>query len=146
MNDWSRFDQVGTYQLQITSTTAISTEHGGTVTTPTGGVVRFQIAVDEFALEERCRELADIASREPNAWRFEHAARLLTYVDAPVGIRYMRQVLAFTERADTILLQGLARINSAEARAALADTALGGSPDRVMEANEVLRGLQRRRR
>ena len=146
MNDWSRFDQVGTYQLQITSTTTISTEHGGTVTTPTGGVVRLQIAADEFALEERCRRLADIAVREPNAWQFEHAARLLTYVDDSVGIRYMRQVLARTERVDTIILQGLARINSAEARAALADTALGGSPDRVIEANEVLRDLERRRR
>jgi hypothetical protein len=145
LNDWSRFDQVGAYQVHFTSTTKITTEHGVAVATPTSGVVQFQIAIDAAALEERCRQLADTATNEPNAGQYLNAARLLAYVDDSVGIRYMRQVLAVTERVDPILLMGLANINSAEARAALAETALGGSPERVTQAGQILRWAEARR-
>jgi hypothetical protein len=145
LNDWARFDEAGVYHVRITSTTTITTEQGDTVDTRTGGAVQFQIAVDEGALDERCRQLADIATTDQNAWRAQNAARLLTYVDDPVGIRYMRRVLDVTELLDPIILHGLARINSAEARAALAETALGGSPERMSSASQVLRWAEARR-
>jgi hypothetical protein len=68
----------------------------------------------------------------------------LSFVNDPVGIRHMRRVLTATELVDPIILNGLYRINSEEARALLAEAAGTGTGERAAVATSLLQSLQRR--
>jgi hypothetical protein len=70
---------------------------------------------------------------------------MLAQVNDPIGVRYMREVLTRTERVDPIILMGLFRIDSDEARAVLAEAAQSGSSERRAQAKGFLLELLARR-
>ena len=145
LNKWSTFEQVGLYQVEIRMSAKIVTSRGAIVRRPTNSVVQVEIGErDDNTLDEICRRLADTAWSTPNAAEFLDAALLLSYVNDPIGVRYMRYVLAATERVDSLILEGLRRINSEEARAVLAEAAQTGNGERAAIASDILRQLNPR--
>lgn len=146
LNLWSSFEQVGVYHVQIAMSAPIATGRGEILHTDTSHVMPIEIgAQNEDALDQICSQLAQTAMSVLNVPQFYDAARLLTYVNDPVGFRYMRLVLAATERVDDIILPRLYHINSAEARGVLMEAAETGSEERARRAGDLLRSLERRR-
>jgi hypothetical protein len=138
LTEWLRLELLGAYQVRLALTTPITT-HGRMVNAPADGVVRFTIAErDEGTLTETCRRLADVATSSHVAEEFLEAARVLSYVNDPVGVRYMLAVLMQTDRVDPIVLEGLRRINTPEARAVLSEIAQGPNSDRSSMARSML--------
>jgi hypothetical protein len=143
LNQWSSFEQVGPYQVEIRMAASIVTSRGTIVRRATTDHIQLQISGrNEGALDQLCRRLADTAWSSPNAGEGYEAALRLSYVNDPVGVRYMRYVLAATDRVDPVLFDGLRRINSAEARAVLAEAAQTGTGERARTASNILRLLQ----
>jgi hypothetical protein len=118
----------------------------GTMVRPVStDTIQFQIAErNEAALDQICRRLADTAWSSLNASESYEAALRLSYVNDPVGVRYMRYVLTATHLVDSLILDGLRRINSAEARAVLAEAAQTGNGERAAVARSMLQHLKTR--
>jgi hypothetical protein len=124
LNTWSSFEQVGFYQVAIRMTVAIVTSRGTIVRPATTDIIQLHITErNEDALDQICRRLADTAWSSLNAGESYDAALRLSYVHDPVGVRYMRYVLAATDLVDPLIFDGLRRINSEEARAVLTEVA-----------------------
>jgi hypothetical protein len=145
LNKWSQFDQIGQYIVDIKLTTPIMSERG-VVMPPRSSIFHVDVTPnDSLALDRVCQRLAQIAVEGQDAAEFHEAAKLLAYVDDPIGIQYMQDVLRRTERVDPLIFGGLRRINTPAARAALAEAAGTGGPERASQARAILNSLQQRR-
>jgi hypothetical protein len=72
------------------------------------------------------------------------AALALSHVVDPVAVPYIEEALSATTRVDPILIEGLRRIGSAEARAVLEQAATSSSADRAALARNALARLSSR--
>jgi len=138
LTEWLPLELPGLYQVQLALTTPIRTR-GSVLNVSSAGVVRFNIVErDEGRLNETCRRLADVVTGSQVSEEYLDAARALSYVNDPLGVRYMRAVLMKTDRVDSIILEGLSRINTPDARAVLAEMAQGQDSDRSSIARSML--------
>jgi hypothetical protein len=146
LNEWYDFAEPGHYEVSIRLVETGSVGSVGSVETSTAvrltqaRPTAFEIEPrDEETLRRRCRELAATIL---NASKFEaihEAARALSLVADSAAVPYIRNVLKETDKVDWILLPGLLRNGSADARAVLVTASQSTNDERAAIARDNLR-------
>jgi hypothetical protein len=122
LNEWSSFKELGKYTVEITLRAGVYTAGGTRVDTSTDAVIAFIVGPrDESVLVRTCNSLASEVIAHTDG-RYE-AARALSYVTDPIAVGYIENALGATDEVDWILIPGLVRIASPEARTLLATLA-----------------------
>ncbi len=114
LNDWLRFDQLGSYEIAIQLTGPILTASGAPVETSTA--TQFQLDVgraDPSTLQRVCQQLADTIIGSKSAEDSLNAARAISSISDPVVLPFMKEILSATDKVDPILVEGLVRMNHA---------------------------------
>jgi len=144
LNEWTDFNQVGTYRIEIALETRLI-EHGTARDVRLTRNLELEIRNrDASTLQETCRELADSAMYALRPVEFMRGARLLSLIDDPIAVDTMRSILSVTDRVDPIILDGLIRMNTDEARAVLTEVSMGTNLLRAMQARSFLDRTRRR--
>jgi hypothetical protein len=139
LDDWFALEQTGTYEIEIRLASPIRTQAGTIVSSSTGGTLRFQILPrNEAVLRERCARLTADLLTAPDVENQIRAARELSSVRDPVALQYVGQALERTDKYDSILLKGLTRIGSTDAKALLQRLAQSAEPERAALVHSAL--------
>jgi hypothetical protein len=140
LNEWYDFAEPGHYEVSISLVETESVETSTAVRLTQARPTAFEIEPrDEETLRRRCQELAATIL---NASKFEpihEAARALSYVADSAAVPYIRNVLKETDKVDWILLPGLLRNGSADARAVLVTASQSTKDERAAIARDNLR-------
>jgi hypothetical protein len=139
LNDWLRFDQIGTYEVTIRLTEPIRTASGENVKTPPA--TQFQLRVgphDPHALRQVCQRLADTVMLGETAEERLNAARALSHVADPAVLPFVREILAARRDVDWLLVQGLVRVRHAAAEAILLEMAQSMNEERAALGRNAL--------
>lgn len=115
MNQWFPFKTVGTYILTSQLTTDIEVSGDGSLP-PQSQTIRLTVnARDPERLTKVCADLARQVEQAPNAELAQEPARTLSYVEDPVAVPYLAQVLFSHKLTDHIAIPGLERIGNDDA-------------------------------
>lgn len=142
LNEWVQFDAVGDYEVQIAIDGRMFTSAGKPVEAVKERTCSVKVRPrDEQALRAACGELAREALTAEGFPDRDAAARALGYVQDPVAVPYLEDVL---RRADSpslanIAVDSLVRNGSAEARAALERVSREAAEDRAAVARGALK-------
>jgi hypothetical protein len=137
LNKWFRFDQPGSYEIESAMAVAVTTSLGKVI--PQTATATLSLAIrprDEEQLRQRCQSLAREAMRTSNAASALRAGEILSYIDDPVAVPYLAEVVRESWGASYLGVEGLARIHSLPAIEAMID--LLKDPQVAQEDHEVL--------
>jgi hypothetical protein len=119
MNQWFPFRTVGTYFLTSQLTTDIEVSGDGSQP-PKSQTIRLAVnARDPQRLTIVCADLARQVEQAPNAEAAQEPALMLSYVEDPIAVPYLAQVLSSHKLTDHLVIPGLERIGSDDAIKAL---------------------------
>lgn len=143
LNEWYDFAEPGHYEVSISlieDASLRSVETSTAVRLTQARPTAFEIEPrDEETLRRRCRELAATILSASNFEPIHDAARALSYVADSAAVPHIQHVLKETDRVDWILLPGLVRIGSADARAVLETASQSTNDERAAIARDNLR-------
>lgn len=118
LNEWFRFDQIGTYDIQIGLKTPAHA--GGTVLPITTSTLRLQVTTkDPAQLTATCENLAGRVRNRQTAQDALAAALALSYVEDAVAVPYLEHVLTDSPGFEQFAVSGFVRIGDEGAVTAL---------------------------
>ena len=115
-----QFRQPGAYKLKVWLSGSIHTSSGKPVESPSGNLKLTVAPRDPKRLREICQALAKAAAGYSDYGPLREAAVALSFVEDPVAVPYLGQVLADHNLVSGIAVEGLVRIASPEALQVLA--------------------------
>ncbi len=115
LNELYQFRKPGEYKLKIRLTGSIRTQSGRLVVSPFHELGLSVAPRDPERLEEICQKLAKAAAGYSDYEKLREAAVALSYIEDPVAIPYLGQVLGYHNFVSRLALPGLVRIGSQEA-------------------------------
>ncbi|HVS87244.1 MAG TPA: hypothetical protein VHF01_03360 [Candidatus Acidoferrum sp.] len=137
MNQWFPFRTAGTYFLTSRLTTEIEISGDGNLP-PKSQTIRLTVSArDPERLTKVCADLARQVEEAPNAEAAQEPALKLSYVEDPISVRYLAQVLFSHKLTDHIAIPGLERIGNDDAIKALLsalDDKFGDTADLARQA------------
>jgi hypothetical protein len=139
LNEWFRFDQPGSYIIDIDLASTIANHSGATIDAARRGFVTVHVgARNDNLLNGICQELVwRILSTTDVGSRYVAAAQL-AHVDDALALPYVKQILDETDTVDQFLFAGLVRLGTTEARAILVDMAQSDHEGRASQAASAL--------
>jgi len=118
LNEWFRFEEVGTYDVQVNLKAPIRV--GETILPVTSFIQHLEVrAKDPSRLTAACEDLAARVQDRRTAQDAQAAALALSYVDDVVAVRSLERVLRGPPGFEQSAASGLARIGNDDAVAAL---------------------------
>jgi hypothetical protein len=143
LNDWFPFEDAGQYAIEIQLRSRLTTASGGAIDTPTTGRLDLEITPrNDAVLRATCERLAQIAAGAREAQQRMDAAKALSEVADPVVVPYLRALLQKPGAEDMmIVMRGLTRVGTAEARAALEEAAQSANGEQAALARDALRRM-----
>jgi hypothetical protein len=142
LNEWYPFDQVGSYEVDIRLNSAFKSAAGRVANPRTSDTLRFHISPrNEERLRKACEHLTVATITGSNAQAQLDAVRALSYIDDPVALPFLQQILQATIRFDSIAIEGIRRVGTPDARSALAQLAASSDEERAKLALDALRRL-----
>ena len=145
LNEWYDFEQAGDYDVQIALPGPIRTSKV-TVINSTAERLRFHIAArDEGKLRRTCELLVRTAISAKRYEEQANAALALSHVVDPVAVPFLRGVL-LAGSVDYIVIEGLRRIGSGEAKAVLEEASRSSDAERAALARDAIRRIGSRSR
>lgn len=141
LNKWFRFDQPGSYDIEPALAIAVTTTSGKVI--PQTGTATLNLVVrprDEEQLRQRCQSLTREAM-EKNSARSLRAGEILSYIDDPVAVPYLAELVRNSWHASHLGVEGLARIRSFPAVKSMID--LLKDPQVSQDSHELLAGRLR---
>jgi hypothetical protein len=145
LNEWYDFEQAGDYDVQIALPGPIRTSKVTVINSPAQRL-RFHIAArDEARLRRTCELLVRPAISAKQYEEQANAALALSYVVDPVAVPFLREVL-LAGTVDNIVIAGLRRIGSGEAKAVLEEASRSSDAERAALARDAIRRISSRPR
>jgi hypothetical protein len=142
MNEWFRFETVGTYLLTSQLTAGIETSEG-TPLPQEGQTARLVVKPrDPERLENICAMLAREVEDHLSVEEWQFPAWMLSSVNDPIAVPYLSQVLATNKGAENFVVPALERISDDEAVNALVSALSDKSGDVAMLARQSLTRMQ----
>lgn len=118
LNELYKFKKPGDYRLKVKLTASIRTDSRRLIESVSQDSQELRLSVlprDPQRLEEVCKALAKAASGYSDYAALKEAATALSYVEDPVAVPYLQQVMAEHNFVSGIAVRGLVRIGSPEA-------------------------------
>jgi hypothetical protein len=144
VNEWFKFDIVGTYVLVGELTTGIETSDG-TVLPSAAKTVRLQGRPRNAArLENICATLAREVEDSLSVEKWQFPARMLSSINDPIAVPYLGQVLATNSGTSYLVVPSLERIGNDAAVNVLVSALRNSSGDVAPKARQSLRRIQER--
>jgi len=144
LNRWFSFETPGTYSLTSQLTTNIEVS-GGQSIPPQSRTIRLDIKPrDPVRLKKVCEELARQVDLAPNAEAAQNPALRLGYIDDPVAVPYLAEVLEENKLIDHLVIPGLERIGTSEAVEVLLSGLHSELGDRADLSRQALTRMQER--
>lgn len=141
LDKWYRFDQPGSYEIEPAVAVAVSTTSSEVI--PRTATLTLNLVVrprDEEVLRRRCESLVR-ETMQKDAARVLEAGEILSYVDDPVAVPFLAEVVRKSWGASYLGVEGLARIHSIPAIEAMID--LLKDPQVSQDSHELLAGRLR---
>jgi len=115
VNEFYPFRNPGQYKVRVRLNAPIRTDSGGSIESVWHDLTLHVAPRDPKRLETICRDLAKAAAGYGNYEELREAATTLSYIDDPVAVPYLGQVLGYDNFVSEIAVAGLVRIGSPEA-------------------------------
>lgn len=115
LNVLYQFKKPGDYMLKVRLSGSLRTESGMLLDSPAQELRLIVGPRDPQRLEEICQKLAKAAAGYSDYEKLGEAAVALSYIDDPVAVPYLGQVVAYHNFVSRLALPGLVRIGSPEA-------------------------------
>ena len=131
LNKRLQFTTPGDYRLRIRLTSPIETASGRVIESPAQDLKVGVTTRDPQRLADVCKTLANTSSGYSDYATLSEAATALSYVEDPVAISYLQQVVAEHNFVSEIAVKGLVRIGSPEALRALESEL--DTPDKMLK-------------
>lgn len=142
LNEWFKFEDVGSYVLQGRLTQPFVVDAGREEQADPGFRATIDIKPrDEARLISTCDSLADQIDHSSGYEQWAQAALALSYVDDPVAVPYLRRALFARKLVEPIAIRGLETIGDDESVRALASATDADLPG--LTATLARRALQR---
>jgi hypothetical protein len=138
LNEWYDFDHVGRYNVTIRLSTGIQPSRGDGVIALPSLEVEIQPR-NESALRTRCQELTNTARGTAGIIQRADAALALSHIDDPIAVPYLDAILAETRTFDPIIIRGLLRIATTEARNTLMQAEQSDGAERAALVRDALK-------
>jgi hypothetical protein len=140
LNEWFPFNQPGAYRVDVDLTTEIRSDAGVPIETGKKGLIEFIVGPrDEQELQRICQALVERILGTTNVGQRRDAGRQLSYVVDPVAVVSIKQVFDGVDTVDDLLIQGLLRIGTGEAKRVLEGLAASNTESRRLWAVDALR-------
>jgi len=138
LNQWFQLDSAGKYSLraQMNGAASISPD-----------IERIPFEIKQRAperLAKLCSDLTDQVKAAPNAQAAQQPALLLSYVEDPVAVPYLSQVLYTHKLVENTAISGLERIDSEDSVKVLISALAYSYGDTSTLAREALRRILRK--
>ncbi len=137
LDDWVRFDEVGTYQVALAFTRHFNTDSGQAGPLPDAAVSVTVTARNVEALRQRYAELTAAILSNPYTEKGRSAEHALTSTDDPVIIPFLSDLLKRSHRSDSAVMAALGRIGTPEALELLQSERTSRDPERAALANDA---------
>ncbi len=119
LNELYQFKKPGDYKLKIKLSGTMRMQSGRTIVPPPQELALRVEPRNAERLEEVCKALAQASAGYSNYEALREAATALSFVQDPVAVPYLGQVLGYGNFVSNIAVRGLVRIGSPEALRAL---------------------------
>ena len=141
LDEWISLEEAGSYQLRFAIDSVFRTSDAEVSTSEDLQTLAITVGPrDEARLRKLSEGLLQIARNGSTAEIRRNAANGLAYVSDEVAVASMTSLLRQTELFDTAIAEGLARVGTESARAALEEMASSASAERVSTARRILTG------
>ena len=135
MNQWFAFRTVGTYIVKGQLTSGIDVAGNGSLSTQ-AQMISLRIGErNPQRLEKVCAELTKRVEDSSSVEEWEEPALMLSYIDDPIAVRYLAQVLSTHKGTENIIVPGLERIADDSA----VEVLLSSLSDQSGEVSELAR-------
>jgi hypothetical protein len=143
LDEWVTFDEPGRYVVRAEIQSPIVVDNSEIHPPAPAQSLNVNIgARDEIRLREVSENFARIAVSARGSEAKSDAALALSYVMDPVAVPYVSSVLQQTDSVDWLLVQGLVRHGTEQARAELIELSQSPNEERSALARDALRRLE----
>jgi len=144
INQWFSFPIKGVYSLKGQLTSEIAANGAGSLFTPAQTIPIRIGDKNSVILEKTCSELTKRVENGLSVEEWEEPALELSYIDDPIAVKYMAQVLSTHKGAENLIVPGLERIGDDSAIEVLLSSLNDASGDMSMLSRRALTRLQPR--
>jgi hypothetical protein len=141
LDDWLTFRVPGDYEVDLSLDAPFRFADGAPVSVDSRATLRYRVGPrDQVRLQRVCQRLASAAIVSDNDFEaMSDAARALSRMVDPVAVPCIRDVLQATTRVDFVLMSGLIRVGTEDARRVLVEMSASADAERATLARDALR-------
>lgn len=144
LNQWFRFDSIGTYVVTAQPRTNVDIGEFATLQSPNYSAEIEVRPRDVERLRTTCSNLANQVEAASDATAARQPALVLSYIEDPVAVPYLSQILLARKLTEYAAVAGLERIGNAEAITVLVSALDNPYDDIASSARMALRRLEGR--